>query len=73
MFPIVQSYVVDGRMSRGFALVAWPAQYGVTRIMTFIVDHDANVREKDLGANTHTVAQAMSVYDPDQSWVTVRR
>jgi hypothetical protein len=64
-----KNYVADGRMSGGFALVAWPARYGVTGIMTFIVNHDGGVREKDLGPETATIATGMKVYDPDASWV----
>ena len=44
-----KDYVVDGKMSGGFALVAWPAQYDVTGVMTFVVNQDGIVREKDLG------------------------
>jgi hypothetical protein len=61
------SYVVKGKMMGGFALVAYPASYGTSGIMTFIVNHDGVVYEKDLG-KTATVAQAMTSFDPDQSW-----
>ena len=61
-------YVADGKMSRGFALVAWPAQYGFTGIMTFVVARDGAVFEKDLGAGTDAAARAMTLYDPDASW-----
>jgi hypothetical protein len=63
-----QDYVVNGEMSRGFALVAWPAEYDVTGIMTFVVNHDAIVREKDLGPFTNGAARAMTAYNPDKSW-----
>jgi|WetSurMetagenome_2_1015567.scaffolds.fasta_scaffold15133_6 hypothetical protein len=61
-------YVVKGRMIGGFALVAYPASYGVSGIMTFIVNHDGGVYEKDLGKNTEAVAQAMTSFDPDETW-----
>jgi hypothetical protein len=64
-------YIVNGEMSRGFALVAWPAHYESTGIMSFIVSHDGIVHEKDLGADTDATAKAMSTYDPDASWAAV--
>jgi hypothetical protein len=65
-------YVVAGDLSRGFALVAWPAEYDVTGIMTFIVNHDGVVHEKDLGAGTDGVVRDMTRYNPDGSWATVQ-
>ena len=67
-----RSYVVKGEMSGGFALVAWPAQYDVTGVMTFIVNQDGIVREKDLGPQTDTIARKMTVYNPDASWRQVQ-
>ena len=67
-----KDYVVDGRMSGGFALVAWPAQYDVTGVMTFVVDQDGIVREKDLGAGTDSAAGRMTLYQPDASWTPVQ-
>ncbi len=67
-----KSYVVDEKMSGGFALVAWPAQYDVTGIMTFIVNQDGVVRQSDLGADTPTTAKAMTLYNPDPSWAIVQ-
>jgi hypothetical protein len=58
-------------MTGGFALVAWPAEYDVTGVMTFIVNQDGIVHEKDLGSATDAVARAMAVYDPDPSWTAV--
>jgi hypothetical protein len=55
-------------MIGGFALVAYPAQYGSSGIMTFIVNHDGVVYEKDLGPNTPTVASAMTKFNPDETW-----
>jgi len=67
-----KSYVVNGEMSAGFALVAWPAQYDVTGVMTFIVNQDGSLHEKDLGAQTDTLATSMTRYNPDQSWRPVQ-
>jgi DUF2950 family protein len=63
-----RSYVVDGEMSGGFALVAWPAQYNVTGVMTFVVNKDGIVREKDLGDGTDAAARSMTLFNPDASW-----
>jgi hypothetical protein len=62
------SYVVKGKMIGGFALVAYPAIYGTSGIMTFIVNHDGRVYEKDLGKKTHAVVKAMASFDPDKTW-----
>jgi hypothetical protein len=61
-------YVVDGAMIGGFALLAWPAEYGVTGVQTFIVSYDDVVYQKDLGSSTATLAPAIELYDPDTSW-----
>ena len=61
-------YVVKGKMIGGFALVAYPAKYASSGVMTFIVNHDGVVYEKDLGKNTGKVAQAMKLFDPDGTW-----
>ncbi len=61
-------YVVDGKMIGGFALVAYPAQYGNSGIMTFIVNQDGAVYQKNLGKNTAKIAQAMESFDPDKTW-----
>jgi Protein of unknown function (DUF2950) len=66
-----KDYVVNGEMSGGFALVAWPAQYDATGIMTFIVNQDGTVREKDLGPETDAAARAMTLYNPDPSWLAL--
>lgn len=62
------NYVINGNMIGGFALVAWPAQYGNSGIMTFIVNQQGLVYQKDLGAKTGKLAPAMEKYDPDTSW-----
>jgi hypothetical protein len=61
-------YVVNGSMSSGFALIAWPSQYDVTGVMTFIVNHDGVLYEKDLGPQTTALAKATTRYNPDASW-----
>jgi hypothetical protein len=63
-----RSYLVDGKMTGGFALVAWPAEYRASGIVTFLVNQNGIVFEKDLGAKTAELASAMSTYDPDTSW-----
>lgn len=63
-----KNYVVKDAMSGGFALVAWPAEYDVTGVMTFIVGPDGVVKQKDLGAETDKTAKAMTAFDPDESW-----
>jgi hypothetical protein len=55
-------------MIGGFALVAWPAQYGVTGIMTFTVNHLGIVYEKDLGPSSATIARQMPTFNPDKTW-----
>jgi hypothetical protein len=67
-----RSYLKDGELSEGFALVAWPAQYDATGVMTFIANQDGVVREKDLGPDTDVAARAMTAYNPDGSWTIVR-
>ena len=64
-------YVAGGHMIGGFALVAFPAQYGASGVMTFIVNHDGVVYQKDLGANTLQAAEAMKRFDPDDTWKRV--
>ncbi len=64
-------YVVNGKMIGGFALVAYPAEYGSSGIMTFVVNHDGVVYEKDLGKETGKIAGAMTKFDPDKTWKEV--
>jgi hypothetical protein len=63
-----RSYVVEGRMADGFALLAWPADYGSSGIMTFMVDKSGRVLEKDLGEDSAAMVQTIRIYDPDESW-----
>ena len=61
-------YVAGGHMIGGFALIAYPADYGNSGVMTFMVSHDGNVVSKDLGPDTTKAAAAITQYDPDGSW-----
>lgn len=65
------NYVVNGKMVGGFALVAYPAEYRNSGVMTFVVNHDGAVFQKDLGPRTAAIAEAMTSYDPDRSWTKV--
>jgi hypothetical protein len=62
------SYLENGKMTRGFAFVAYPAEYRSSGVMTFIVDQDGIVYEKDLGPKTAAIAKTMTKYDPDSTW-----
>ncbi len=66
-----RSYIVDGHMTGGFALVAYPAHYRSSGVMTFIVNQVGIVFQKDLGEKTAEIATAMTQYDPDDSWQPV--
>ena len=63
-----RDYMVDGKLTRGFAFVAYPAQYRNSGVMTFIVNQDGKVYEKDLGPQTTDDAAAMTEYNPDTTW-----
>ena len=65
------SYVIRGKMIGGFALVAYPAAYRNSGVMTFVVNHDGAVFQKDLGAGTAGIASAMSSFNPDSTWKKV--
>ncbi len=58
----------DGNLTRGYAVIAWPAKYGNSGVMTFMVNHRGLVFEKDLGADTAQVVEAIESYNPDSSW-----
>jgi hypothetical protein len=64
-------YMVNGKIIGGFALVAYPATYASSGIMTFIVNHEGVVYQKLLGQNTETAAQAMTLFNPDGNWKKV--
>ena len=61
-------YMVGDKLLGGFAVIAWPATYGVSGVMTFIVNHDGVVYEKDLGAQTGMAAAAVKQFNPDATW-----
>lgn len=63
-----KSYIADGLMTRGFAFIAYPAEYRSSGVMTFIVDESGTISEKDLGPDTVKIAQATTAYDPDSTW-----
>ncbi len=64
-------YVVGGRMIGGFALVAYPAQYRTSGVMTFLVNHQGDVYQKDLGPNTAGIVAGMTAFNPDRTWQRV--
>jgi hypothetical protein len=63
-----KSYIVNGKLTGGFALVAYPAHYGSSGIMTFIVNQDGVIYQQDLGDNTADLASKITAYNPDSSW-----
>ena len=63
-----KSYIVNGRMTEGFAFVAYPVEYRLSGVMTFIVNEDGIVYQKDLGNKTETLGKTMREYNPDSSW-----
>ena len=65
-------YRENGELRRGFGLVAWPAQYDVTGVMTFIVNQNGVVHEKDLGPDTDKSTRTMTAYNPDSTWAAVQ-
>jgi len=67
-----KNYLSDGNLSGGVALVAYPAEYKVSGVMTFLIDQDGVVYEKNLGENTAETAKAMTEYNPDSSWHKVK-
>jgi hypothetical protein len=64
-------YVVNGKMIGGFALVAYPAEYRNSGVMTFIVNHAGTVFQKDLGPNTARIAERMTSFNPDETWQAI--
>jgi Protein of unknown function (DUF2950) len=67
-----ENYLVHGKMTRGFAFLAYPAEYANSGVMTFIVNQDGILYQKDFGPDTVNVAKALSVYDPDRTWKKVK-
>ena len=66
-----RDYRVDGRLVTGFALIAWPAEYGASGVHSFVVNHLGDVYSKDLGPNTDRDAIGMSAFSPDRTWTRV--
>jgi hypothetical protein len=66
-----REYFRDGLLTEGFALIAWPAEYGSSGVQTFIVNDDGVVFQKDLGEETTTAVERIQKFDPDQTWIAV--
>ncbi|HEU4637800.1 MAG TPA: DUF2950 domain-containing protein [Candidatus Binatia bacterium] len=66
------SYLVNGKMIGGFAVVAYPTEYGNSGVMTFVVNHDGNVFQKNLGKNTVATGKSMKEYNVDSTWSEVK-
>jgi hypothetical protein len=66
-----KEYFKDGLLTEGFALVAWPAEYGSSGVQTFIVNQDGVVFQKDLGEDTAAAVEAIQAYDPDSTWTAI--
>ena len=66
-----REYFKDGLMTEGFALVAWPADYGSSGVQTFIVNRDGVVFQKDLGEDTATAVESIQSFDPDSTWIAI--
>ncbi|WP_431296922.1 DUF2950 domain-containing protein [Rahnella sp. PAMC 25559] len=65
------SYIDNGKMTKGFALIAWPVSYGHTGITSFIINQQGEVYQQDLGADTDAAARAIVAFDPDARWQKV--
>jgi len=67
-----KDYIVDGNMTKGFAILAYPADYGISGIMTFAINRNGILFQKDFGRNTEKLVAALDSYDPDHSWTVVK-
>jgi len=67
-----KNYLAEGKLTGGFAILAYPASYRSSGVMTFVVNQDGFVVQKDLGSDTDKMAAAMSSYNPDKSWAEVK-
>ena len=65
-------YIINGHMIAGFALIAWPAEWGNTGVMTFIVNQQGTIYQKNLGTKTGKIARAMTIYDSNDSWTSTQ-
>ena len=61
-------YVVGGHLLSGFGLIAYPAEYGNSGVMTFMINHEGQLFQKDLGDKTHDVARSINTFDPGEGW-----
>lgn len=66
------SYLMNDRLRVGFALIAWPVEYGETGVMSFMINHDGIIYEKDLGPDGGAIGKKMSAFDPDPGWTPVK-
>ena len=66
-------YIVDGKLTKGFALLAYPVEYRVTGVMTFLINHDGLVWQRDPGDRTSALAVAITQFNPDSTWTPVAR
>jgi hypothetical protein len=66
-----REYVVNGKLTGGFALIAYPAEYSASGIMTFIVNEDGVVWQRDLGENTQARVEAIQQFNPDSKWTPI--
>jgi hypothetical protein len=69
----VKDYVVNGKMTGGFAFVAYPAEYRNSGVMTFMINQEGALLQKDLGTATTQTAAAMTEFDPDPSWTIAQQ
>jgi hypothetical protein len=67
-----RNYVENGTMTKGYGLVAWPAEYGKTGVMSFMVNQDGQIYQKNLGPQSARAAAALKSFDPDSSWEAVQ-
>ena len=65
------NYIVKGKMIGGFVLIAYPAEYGNSAVMTFMVNHAGAVHQKDIGTRAESIAKRIHLFDPDQTWKKV--
>ncbi|MDM8008386.1 MAG: DUF2950 domain-containing protein [Phycisphaerae bacterium] len=65
-------YIINGNMIAGFAMVAWPADYRASGVMTFVISHQGKLSQKDLGPDTAKLVEAMTEYNPDKTWELVK-
>lgn len=63
-----RDYVIDGLLLGGFALIAYPAEYGNSGVMSFMINHEGELFQKDLGARTHDAARSLTSFDPGEGW-----